>query len=42
MEIKERGKNIIVSRRVLMEEEREKKSKRLSRDSNLTLSVKGR
>jgi small subunit ribosomal protein S1 len=27
MEIKERGKNIIVSRRVLMEEEREKKSK---------------
>jgi small subunit ribosomal protein S1 len=27
MEIKERGKNIVVSRRVLMEEEREKKSK---------------
>jgi ribosomal protein S1 len=29
MEVKERGKNIVVSRRVLLEEEREKKSKEI-------------
>ena len=42
MEIKEKGKNIIVSRRGLLEEERRKSQKRPWRDSSLALSAKGR
>jgi small subunit ribosomal protein S1 len=42
MEVKERGKNIIVSRRVLLEEEQEKRSKETLASLKLDLECEGR